>query len=251
MCGSSTCSTTRWTCAPPAIGLGAAAPKLSREFAAARERLRASAEALSAASGRLAMEPDRREQPMTSVAELAKAGLVTIHQAPFRFAADGGELPVLTAADLASGGPPSGRAAPGRGMVALAPGDVVLAPSGTVRVLAADDPALGSPGGVMLGPQLTAYRVDAERLDPYFLAGFLRFASVLTPTRPGTGRADARRARIPRLPLPEQRAYGAAFRDLLALEDGLRQTAALGETLVRLGFEGLADGHLRPPAREG
>src|SRR5690606_14678909 len=151
---------------------------------------------------RLAMEPDRREQPMTSVAELAKAGLVTIHQAPFRFAADGGELPVLTAADLASGGPPSGRAAPGRGMVTLAPGDVVLAPSGTVRVLAAGDPAFDSPGGVLLGPQLTAYRVDTERLDPYFLAGFLRFASGLTPARPGT-RADARRARIPRLPLPE------------------------------------------------
>ncbi|WP_449066031.1 hypothetical protein [Planomonospora algeriensis] len=55
-----------------------------------------------------------------------------------------------------------------------------------------------------------------------------------------------RRARVPMLPIAEQRRYGAAFRELTALEDGLRETAARGETLIRLGFDGLVDGHLRP-----
>ena len=48
------------------------------------------------------------------------------------------------------------------------------------------------------------------------------------------------------LPLADQRRYGTAFRELFALEDRLRQTAELGETLIRLGFDGLVDGHLRP-----
>jgi hypothetical protein len=57
---------------------------------------------------------------------------------------------------------------------------------------------------------------------------------------------DARRLRVPRLPLAEQRAYGAAFRRLTELEDVLRAAVAAGGTLVRLGFDGLIAGHLRP-----
>jgi hypothetical protein len=46
--------------------------------------------------------------------------------------------------------------------------------------------------------------------------------------------------------LDQQRRYGAAFRELTALGDTLRAAAAAGETLVRLGFDGLVAGHLRP-----
>ncbi|GAA5042961.1 hypothetical protein HNP84_002067 [Thermocatellispora tengchongensis] len=230
---------------------------LGREFTAARDRLRAASEALGAAVSALEVVADRRQPLMTSVGELVKAGLVTIHQAPFKMATGSGEVPVLQADDVAAGRAPSGRTPGGRGLVRLEPGDVVVSAMGAVRVLRPGDPILApgpggadetTPGGVVLGPQLTLYRVDPDRLDPDFLAGYLRHAGTSAATRPGASRADARRARVPRLPLAEQRAYGAAFRTLLALEAEVRETAELGETLVRLGVEGLADGHLRPYA---
>jgi hypothetical protein len=147
---------------------------------------------------------------------------------------------VLTAADLAGGGAPSGRTPHDPGLIVLAAGDVVASIAGaepTARAVTV--------GGAVLGPQLHLYRVDHDRMDADFLAGALRFAA---PPRsaPGVSRVDARRLRIPRLSLSEQREYGRAFRELLALEDRLRETAVLGESLVRLGFDGLARGRLRP-----
>jgi hypothetical protein len=86
--------------------------------------------------------------------------------------------------------------------------------------------------------------VDPKRLDPHFLAGVLRAAAARAHL--GSSRVDARRTQVPRLPLAEQQAYGRAFRQLGTLEDALRETAALGESVIRLGFGGLMDGHLRP-----
>ena len=101
-------------------------------------------------------------------------------------------------------------------------------------------------GGAALGPRLFLFRVDPERLDPHFLAGFLRIAQVqrrlarsLSP-----GRTDVRRVPIPRLPLDEQRAYGEAFRRLARSRTPCGRRRLRGETLVRLGFAGLADGSL-------
>jgi hypothetical protein len=96
----------------------------------------------------------------------------------------------------------------------------------------------------VLGPYLAVYRVNPKQLDPYFLAGVLRAAA--SRTHQGSSRVDARRTQVPRLPLAEQEAYGRAFRQLIALEDALRETASLGESVIRLGFGGLMDGHLRP-----
>lgn len=181
--------------------------------------------------------------PATTVDELAKAGLLTIHHAPPKLATDDGELPVLTAENVAYGTPPSGRTAPEEGLVTLEPDDVVTGYATgevTARVI--------TEGGAVLGPQLSLYRVNTKRLDPHFVAGVLRFAGNVHPPRghSGSSRLDARRARIPRLPLHEQQAYGRAFRELVHLEDTLRETAALGERLVRLGFDGLSVGLLRP-----
>ncbi|MDR8409638.1 N-6 DNA methylase [Nonomuraea sp. 3-1Str] len=177
------------------------------------------------------------DQPATTVGDLIKEGLVTVLQAPPKMAADGGDLAVLTADDVAGGAPPSGRAGGQQGLVQVRPGDVVASYS-SVRVMAE--------GGCVLGPHLTLYRVDQRRLDPDFLAGFLRAAG--GRAAPGSSRFDVRRTRLPRLSLEEQRAYGEAFRQLAVLEDALRETSALGQTLIRLGLDGLADGHLHPPA---
>lgn len=204
---------------------------LGRAFTETRERFLAAA----------AMPPDLKvldqplDQPVTTVGDLIKEGLVTVAQAPPRMAVGDGDVPVLTVDDVAGGTPASGRAALFEGLVTVQPGDVVASYS-SVRVM--------TEGGYALGPHLTLYRVDARRLDPDFLAGFLRAAGSRAST--GSSRFDVRRTRLPRLSLKEQRAYGEAFRRLAVLEDALRETSALGQTLIRLGLDGLTDGHLHP-----
>ncbi|WP_214321351.1 N-6 DNA methylase [Nonomuraea sediminis] len=204
---------------------------LGRAFTEARDRFMAAA----AAPPDLKVLDEPLDQPMTTVGDLIKEGLVTALQAPPKMVADGGDIPVLTADDVATGATASGRTAVPDGLVAVEPGDVVASYS-SVRVMAE--------GGAVLGPHLTLYRVDARRLDPDFLAGFLRAAGGRATT--GSSRFDVRRTRLPRLSLDEQRQYGTAFKQLAVLEDALRETAALGQTLIRLGLDGLTDGHLHP-----
>ncbi|MFD9939284.1 class I SAM-dependent DNA methyltransferase [Nonomuraea sp. NPDC059023] len=204
---------------------------LGRAFTEARDRFLAA----SAVPPDLKVLDQPLERPVTTVGDLIKEGLVAVLQAPPRMAADGGELPVLTADDVAQGSPPSGRTTPSTGLVPVLPGDVVASYS-SVRVI-------GEPDGV-LGPHLTLYRVDPRRLDADFLAGFLRGAGGRATT--GSSRFDARRTRLPRVSMEEQREYGAAFRQLADLEDALREASALGQSLIRLGLDGLIDGHLHP-----
>ncbi|MEV6032310.1 N-6 DNA methylase [Nonomuraea sp. NPDC052116] len=179
------------------------------------------------------------DQPATTLGDLIKEGLVATSQAPPKMAADGGEVPVLTSDDVLNGTPPSGSTTMQQGLIAIRPGDVVASYS-SVRVMA--------DGGAVLGPHLTLYRVDARRLDPDFLAGFLRAAGGRATT--GSSRFDVRRTRLPRLSLKEQKAYGDAFRQLAVLEDAIRETSTLGQALIRLGLDGLADGHLHPRAHD-
>ncbi|WP_236051000.1 N-6 DNA methylase [Nonomuraea cypriaca] len=205
---------------------------VGRAFAEARDRFLAAA----------AVPPDLKvleqplDQPATTLGDLIKEGLVTASQAPPKMAADGGDVPVLTSDDVLNGSPPSGSTTMQQGLIAIRPGDVVASYS-AVRVLA-------DSGEAVLGPHLTLYRVDARRLDPDFLAGFLRAAGGRVTT--GSSRFDVRRTRLPRLSLKEQKAYGEAFRQLAVLEDALRETSTLGQTLIRLGLDGLAEGHLHP-----
>ncbi|WP_248965800.1 N-6 DNA methylase [Sphaerisporangium perillae] len=213
------------------------------EFGQVHDRFQAEAASLAGALPGIAPLAEARELPTTTIGELVRAGIVTIHQGPPKMATGMGDLPVLTAADLVTGGPPSGLTAGDPGHITLEAGDVVAAVAAGEGAARAVEEA-----GAVLGPQLHLYRVDRDRLDPDFLAGYLRYAGASGATRayPGASRVDARRVRVPRLPLDEQRMYGKAFRELLALEDRLRATAALGERLVRLGFDGLVGGHLRP-----
>jgi hypothetical protein len=181
--------------------------------------------------------PEQRQPfPVSTVGELVRAGVLTVRHAPARMATDSGDVPVLTADDLAEGRPPSGRTAADTGLVDVEAGDVVASVLGAARVL--------GEGGAVLGPYLARYRVDPERLDPDFLAGLLRAAE--PATHGGSSRIDARRVPIPRLPLADQRRYGAAFRQLADVADTVRAAAVAGETLVRLGLAGLVTGHLVP-----
>jgi hypothetical protein len=176
---------------------------------------------------------------MTTVGELAKAGSLTITQAPMRMAVDGGAVPVLTLRDLTARRGPTGRTDDQPGLVALRQGDVVVpaltGPDTPVHVV-------GGPGAV-LGPRLVCFRCDPARLDAEFLAGFLRVAAGTARSRTSS-RGDVRRVPVALLPLPEQRAYGVAFGELACFLDDLRGCAAAGEALVRSVAQGLADGTL-------
>ncbi|WP_086826200.1 N-6 DNA methylase [Allokutzneria sp. NRRL B-24872] len=202
---------------------------LGGEFSSALQRFR---DLAPAAAPELDVFARRRSLPTTTLGELLKAGLVSVRHSPARMS-DGDQL-VLTFDDLADGLTPTGRAG-GSDLVTAEPGDVIASPLGIARVATAP---------VTLGAHLAAYRVDPERMDADFLAGALRAGDHRAHL--GSSRVDARRTQLPRLSLAEQRAYGAAFRRLAELADALRETAAAGQALVRLGFDGLVDGSLGP-----
>lgn len=131
--------------------------------------------------------------------------------------------PVLTDHDVLAGSPPSGTLPESDEEAVLTePGDVVVPVLGGGSVARVVDAATA---GAVLGRNLVLLRPDAGALDAWFLAGFLRgaadnrqassYASTAT-------RLDVRRLQLPRLPLDEQRCYGARFRALDVFEQALR-----------------------------
>ncbi|GGW15343.1 type II restriction endonuclease subunit M [Streptomyces libani subsp. rufus] len=182
--------------------------------------------------------------PLTTVGELARGGALVM-----RTGGNGGHarVPVLTDHDVLAGTAPSGTLPESEEEAVLTePGDVVVPVLGGGAVARVIDEATG---GAALGRNLVLLRPDRTALDPWFLAGFLRgtannrqassYASTAT-------RLDVRRLHLPRLPLDEQRRYGARFRALEEFERALRQASRLGEQLVRGMYDGLTDGTVAP-----
>ncbi|MET8173392.1 N-6 DNA methylase [Streptomyces clavifer] len=233
---------------PPPAGGGAA------ELARVRERLDETLKL----TARLAPPPAAPAEParrtLTTVGELARAGALELHTS-----SGGGTAPVLTEHDVLAGTAPSGTAPSGAAPsgtpagagredepLLLEEGDVIVPVLGGGSVTRVVDEATA---GAALGRNLQLLRPDPTALDPWFLAGFLRgtannrqassYASTAT-------RLDARRLQLPRLPLAEQRQYGAQFRALAAFEDALRTTGRLGGQLVQGMYDGLTDGSVAP-----
>ncbi len=96
-------------------------------------------------------------------------------------------------------------------------------------------------------------RCDPQQLDPFFVAGFLG-ASARDREATATGssvRAAVRRARVPRIPLAEQRRYAAAFRRISDWTRLLREASRLGQDTAGWALYGLTTGVLDPgPAPE-
>lgn len=124
-------------------------------------------------------------------------------------------------------------------------GDVLLRSQGRPPVVAtaekaSDDDAIGR--FVEVSGIAQVVEIDGTRLDPYFVALFLRSDVAALPvanTLGAVNRDDLRRCRIPRLPLAEQRRYGEAFRRLSELEQALAALSDLsakviGETIYAL-----------------
>ncbi|WP_405645027.1 N-6 DNA methylase [Streptomyces sp. NBC_00019] len=182
--------------------------------------------------------------PLTTVGELARGGALVM-----RTGGSGGHarVPVLTDHDVIAGTAPSGTLPESdEEAVLVEPGDVVVPVLGGGSMARVIDDASG---GAALGRSLVLLRPDPTALDPWFLAGFLRgtannrqassYASTAT-------RLDVRRLQLPRLPLDEQRRYGARFRALDEFERALRHAGRLGNQLVRGMYDGLTDGTVAP-----
>ncbi len=93
--------------------------------------------------------------------------------------------------------------------------------------------------------------IDTERLDPHFLAMFVRADANAAPVANTLGaltRDDVRRCRVPRLPLAEQQRYGDAFRRLQEVEDLAGRLAGLTRAVVAQAVSGLISGALNPSA---
>ncbi|MER5633682.1 N-6 DNA methylase [Streptomyces nitrosporeus] len=189
--------------------------------------------------------PSRRT--LTTVGELARSGALHLRTGT---GAGSAAAPVLTEHDVLGGTPPSGTAtgpaAPDDEPLLLEAGDVVVPVLGAAPVARVVDEATA---GAVLGRNLQLLRPDPAALDPWFLAGFLRGtannrqASSYAST---SARLDARRLQLPRLPLAEQRGYGARFRALAEFEDALRTAGRLGGQLVQGMYDGLTDGTVAP-----
>ncbi|RBO92483.1 N-6 DNA methylase [Nocardia puris] len=191
-----------------------------------------------------------------TVGDLVNGGALRVLTRPLGADAEPAEdelgLPVLRSADVASASAPSEIVDDSwsTAIIRIEPGDVVLQESRSHRgnapvgVVAQDDWV-----GAVLGPGLFVLRVDPQRLDPWFVAGFTG-----SPENSGAlmgatvVRVVPNRLRIPLLPLPAQQRYGAAFRLLHELHASGRRTAELADRIGELVHTGLTAGALEPPA---
>lgn len=163
----------------------------------------------------------------------------------------GPQAAVMTARDVTTGGGPStsqiGRD-PKSPPPALQVGDVLLPEllRGAIRarVVGPDD------AGSLLGPHVLLFRPDPDRLDPWFLAGFLAAEENVHGATTGSSivRIQPRRLRVPLMPLEKQREYGSAFERLHALRRAAEIAHRLAEDTVRDVNLGLTAGVLLPPS---
>ena len=91
--------------------------------------------------------------------------------------------------------------------------------------------------------------IDETRLDSHFVVTFLKADVEALPvanTLGAVNRGDLRRCRIPRMPLPEQRRYGEAFRRLQELDTALKTLADVSGKVIEQTVHGLTAGALAP-----
>ncbi|MER7461146.1 N-6 DNA methylase [Micromonospora sp. NPDC126480] len=181
------------------------------------------------------------DAPQADIGDLVRSGSICLERAASRHRATSSatiEAAVLTAADILSGGPPTGsvmRASDDEPGPRVRPGDILVPAIG--RKLSARV-ATPEQVGTELGPGTQLIRVDTTRFDPWFVAGIisrtdnLRTAGRASNTATGTLRIDIKRLTIPVVPLDQQQAYGEAFRQLVDIRTTLDHAAATGATLT-------------------
>jgi len=120
-------------------------------------------------------------------------------------------------------------------------GDVLLRTQGRMPVVATGTEADTGVAQVV--------EIDQGRLDPHFVALFLRGDVAGLPvanTLSAISRDDLRRCRIPRMPLSEQRRYGDAFRWLTELGQALAALSDLSAKVIEQTIYSLTTGAIAP-----
>ncbi|SFF52554.1 Type I restriction-modification system, DNA methylase subunit [Actinacidiphila alni] len=217
------------------------------------ESLTALADRAATVTGWQAAGQDPRSWRTATVADLARGGALTVHRAA-RAGQDRDTPPghtgrtVLTGRDVTAGTRASGSSDDVTLLhaVVVEEGDVLLPALGgrTVAARVADAQDAGS----LLGSHLHLFRPDPERLDPWFLAGFLAAKDNVSSATVGSTavQVQAQRLRLPLLPLVEQQRYGQAFRRLYELAGAARRAADLAAEAADLLTTGLTSGALLP-----
>ncbi len=202
--------------------------------------------------------PSPAALPTITIGDLARTGAVTITtRSAVREEAGPTEphtemSPLWRARDVIAGNGPSAQVPSARLPVDTAQvraGDVV-APMIGDRLIARV--VTDAEAGAVLGPHIYLLRPDPARLDPWFLAGFLRRDANArrTGSLGSTQRYDIRRAHVPRIPVEDQTRYGTVFRRLAEFDTLLRATAQASGDMMKSVANGLAAGALRPTATE-
>ncbi|WP_328853231.1 N-6 DNA methylase [Micromonospora globbae] len=193
-----------------------------------------------------------RTAPRASMADLIRAGSVSVLRAPSRGqdTTHGADDYVLTSADILAARPATGttnRAASNHSGPRVSSGDILIPVMGREIVARVATP---EQVGAQLGPGVQSVRVDTALFDPWFVAGVIshrdstRAANRTSNADHGTLRIDVRRLAIPVLPLDLQQAYGQVFRQLAEFRARLDQAAEAGATLAREISDALTAGTL-------
>ncbi|MFE3759462.1 N-6 DNA methylase [Nocardia tengchongensis] len=187
-----------------------------------------------------------------TLSDLASGGAVRILRAqPSRStASDDEDLRLaITGRDIATGGPASGKikVEPDSLAVEVAIGDVLVP---TVRGPRGQAFRIGGPEeeGIALGPNVQLVRTDPQRLDPWFVAGFIGGIDEGPSLGTTAIHSALHRTRIPLLPLAQQQRYGEAFRRLHQLRAALAQAGEAVDQVAEVMTTGLVAGALEPTA---
>lgn len=205
---------------------------------------------------------DHMRQVRRQRAELRHAAdaLISVTERGERWTASGKQPQTwrtTAVADLLRGGAlallravPSGRAATLDSDVEIRAGDVILPElfARPYRARVADAADDGRP----LGRQHLLLRPDPQRLDPWFLAGFLSAEENVNAAATGSTivRVDVRRLQVPVMTLADQQRYGRAFRQVHELRDAADTVSRLAEEAADALGVGLTGGALLPPDEE-
>ncbi|MFI6778749.1 N-6 DNA methylase [Nocardia sp. NPDC050412] len=221
----------------------------------ALSRLRASVAELAHASeavGQVAQISGATWRTAT-ISDLAAGGAVRILRAqpPRSTASNDEDLRLaITGRDIAIGSPASGKVKvePDSPTVEVEIGDVLVptvrAPRGQAFRIAGPEEA-----GIALGPNVQLVRTDPQRLDPWFVAGFIGGIDDVASGGTTAIHSALHRTRIPLLPLAQQHRYGEAFRGVHQLRAALTQAGEAVDQVAEVLTTGLIAGALEPTTR--
>ncbi|MBF6353617.1 N-6 DNA methylase [Nocardia higoensis] len=187
-----------------------------------------------------------------TMSDLASGGAARIVRAqPSRSTASDGEefRPAITGRDIVTDSPASGKVKVDSDSptIDIETGDILVP---TVRGSRGHVFRIAGPeeAGLALGPNVQLVRTDPQRLDPWFVAGFIGGLDDVASGGTTLIHSALQRTRIPLLPLAQQQRYGAAFRDVHQLRAALARAGAAVEQIAEVVTTGLVAGALEPAA---